>query len=100
MPVHVFIGSAAAGPTNHFSFPVGERHAILVFSLQEEGIDFDWNEAMRLATARGWNDVDIKRGGIVGPEFMDESTQHLVPAYEEANSSGSSMFVYTDPISP
>jgi hypothetical protein len=100
MPVHIFIGSAAAGPTNHFSFPEGERHAILMFSLQDEGIEFDWDEAVLLATGRGWRDVEIKRGGIVDPETLDESTKHLVPAYEEALSTGNSMFVYTDPLSP
>jgi len=98
--VHIFIGSAAAGAINRFSFPEGERHAVLIFSLQEDGADFDWDEAKSLATGRGWHEVEIKRGGIVDPATFDESTQHLVKAYEEALSEGNSMFIYTDPIAP
>ena len=98
--VHIFIGSAAAGPTNRYSYPEGERHAVLIFSRQEEGTDFDWEEATGLATGRGWHDVEIKRGGIVDPGTFDDTTQHLASAYEEALSEGNAMFVYSDPISP
>ncbi|WP_285578166.1 hypothetical protein [Geothrix limicola] len=98
--VHIFIGSAAAGPTNQFSYPEGERHAVLIFALQDEGADFDWDEAKWLATGRGWHDVEIQRGGVVDPETFDNTAQHLAQAYEEALSKGNSLFVYADPISP
>ena len=98
--VHVFIGSAAAGLTNRYSYPEGERHAVLVFSLKEDGTDFDWEEASFLASGRGWHNVVIERAGIVEPATLDDSSQQLVHAYNEALTDGRSMIVYTDPITP
>jgi len=98
--IHLFIGTAGAGPTNRFSYPEGERHAFLCFSRQDDGAEFDWDLAAELVTGRGWMDVDIQRGGIADPATFDESTKHLVLAYEEALSNGSSLIVYAEPASP
>lgn len=95
--IHLFVGTAVSGEGNEFAYPSGERHAFLLFSRQDiKDEEHDWNLAEQHLCNRGWERVDIERGGFLHPEQLNDSAQHLKNGYEEALTIGSALVVYFD----
>lgn len=96
--IHIFLASGAAGPSNQFGYPGGERHALLILLRQPDGSDHDWDSAANHATEAGWTDVSTTKGGYLQADALQDIPAESVSAYEDALEQGSSIIVYADAI--
>lgn len=82
---------------NEHSYPVGERHALLVFSRQPEGTEPDWLAAEAIVTSKGWFDVQLQEGSLVNTTMLD-CDPDARPCYEQAMIHGWALIVFSDPL--
>ena len=95
--IHLFFGIASAGQNSKLGYPVGERHAILVFLRQPANTEPDWEQARSYVEGAGWNRVDLQKASKVDPKTLDNNPDGK-KAYEEAMSNGKAIIVYSDPV--
>ena len=95
--IHLFLGTAAAGSKSDQGYPVGERHAILVFLRQPTNTEPDWKRATSLVEDSGWTNVDLQKASKVDPKTLDQNPDSK-KAYDEAMSNGKAMIVYSEPV--
>ena len=58
--IQLFLGIGAASEGNQFGYPVGERHALLIFSREVAGSETNWSSAKTHAREGGWFDLDLQ----------------------------------------
>jgi hypothetical protein len=95
--VNLFFGTAAAMAGNQHSYPVGERHALLVFSRQPKGTEPDWLAAESIVTSKGWLDVQLQQASTVDPSTLDVEPDAR-PSYEQALTDGWALIVFSESV--
>ncbi len=95
--IHLFFGIASAGQNSELGYPVGERHAILVFLRQPANTEPYWEQAKSYVEGEGWKKVDLQKASKVDPKTVDDNPDGK-KAYEEAMSNGKAIIVYSDPV--
>ena len=93
--VHVFTGSAASLSEERTGYPIGERHALLVFLRQAVDSEHDWATAEALVAAESWGDVSLERGGTIGPS---STLGEMTDMHQAAMTNGGSIIIYRDPL--
>jgi hypothetical protein len=97
LEIHLFLGIASAGQNSKLGYPVGERHAILVFFRQPANTEPDWEQAKSYVEGAGWSKVDLQKASKVDPKTLDDNPD-VGKSYEEAMSNGKAMIVYSGPV--
>ncbi len=98
--IHVLQATAAAIAGNE-SYPLGERHAIMILSRQAEGEEPNYQLAAERAFSSGWDDFefDATRTLAIAPEKVSLVQDEIfVQALNHALSNEAAVIVYTDPI--
>ena len=94
--VHMFLAKASALSGNESAYPVGERHAMLVFICQEKGTDHDWGRAEAAINDALWENIEFSKAGTLSPENLNGRDQLFVDCYECALFKGSAILIYSD----
>ena len=91
----MFQGDATSRSQDVTGYPVGEKHALIVFLKQPEGSDHDWAAAEAIVAAAYWSNITLRRAGTLNG---DSPRGDLTESYQAALSSGSAIVIYTDPL--
>jgi hypothetical protein len=94
--VHMFLAKASAINGKETAYPVGERHAMLVFICQEKGTDHDWERAETTISEARWNNAEFIKAGTLSSENLNGKDQVVVDSYESALFKGSAILIYSD----
>jgi hypothetical protein len=98
--IHVLRATAEAIESNE-RYPLGERHAITIFSRQSEGEEPNYQLAAERAFSSGWDDFefDTTRTLAISPEKVNLVQDEIfVQALNYALSNEAAVIVYADPI--
>src|SRR4029077_18004937 len=96
--VIIFLGEATAQAGNSLSYPVGQRHAALLFMRQEHGTSPDWPQAKAELERKGWSDVDLAKASPISVEALSSVHPHALASYEDATKDGFSVLIFSEPI--
>ncbi len=91
--VTMYRAQAVAGPDNEQGFPAGGRHTLLVF-IGDYSNRYDWQRAERVATERGWLEIEFDKAGRITAEQVMQQDQTIRQSYTEANTSGEAMVAF------
>jgi hypothetical protein len=95
--IGLFLGIAEVSEGNQLGYPIGERHALVVFSRQPEGSEPDWNLAKSHMQRCGWSDVEFEKASTLDPSALDLEPSAR-SSYDAAMINGSAIIVYSDPV--
>ena len=95
--INLFLGIAAVAKGNELDYPIGERHAFLVFSRQPGGSEPDWNLAESHVQRAGWSDIEFEKASTLDPSALDLEPSARA-SYDAAMANGSAIIVYSDPV--
>jgi len=97
--VHAFRGEATIGGEYSVEgHEPGTRHAVIVFSRQQQGSDLDFALAARRAHDNGLLDVSFDDGGRLRAEAIGSMPPEFADAYRAALEQGYGVVVYSEPI--
>jgi hypothetical protein len=94
--VHVFFAIASALSGNKSDYPVGERHAMLLFLCQQKDTGHDLKLAEHMISNARWDNIDFRKAGFLSPESLNGKDQVFIDCYESALATGSALLVYKD----
>ncbi|MBT2969960.1 MAG: hypothetical protein KME56_06500, partial [Candidatus Thiodiazotropha sp. (ex Ctena orbiculata)] len=94
--VHIFLAIASALSGNESAYPVGERHAMMLFMYQKKGTDHDWGMAEETISEARWENIEFSKAGSLSSENLNGKDQVFIDCYESALAEGSALLVYTD----
>jgi hypothetical protein len=98
--VVIFLGEATAQAGNSLSYPVGQRHAALLFMRQEHGTSPDWPRAKAELERKGWSEVNLAKASPISVEALSSVYPHALASYEDASKEGFSVLIFSEPIDP
>ena len=93
--VHIFLAKAIAEDGNDLGYPVGEKHAMMLYLSQGKGTAHDWETAEKIINESSWNNVEFSKAGTLNYENVKEKDEVFIGCYEEALSNGSAILVYS-----
>jgi hypothetical protein len=96
--VHAFRGEATIGGEYSFGYEPGTRHAVIIFTRQDQGSELDFALAARQAHDNGLIDVSFDDGGKLRPEAISSMPAEFANAYQSALDQGYGVVVYSEPI--
>jgi hypothetical protein len=96
--IHLFSGTACITEAANYKYPVGEKHAFLLFLRQFKNTEYNQFEAEQVVTSCGLNKIEFSRAGKVSQERVENSDKKEY--YDSAIESGSALVLYSDPIQP
>lgn len=98
--VAFFLGEGRAGVENGLGYPVGEKHALILFLRQGKGAEPNFEAAKREMEKRGWKEVVLLRAAHAfrNVEGLNSLHPHAGASYEDALNNGFAAVVFSDPI--
>ena len=94
----VFLAKATAAAGNTLNYPLGQRHAALLFVRQEPGTSLDWARAEIAFQAKGWSDVALIEAGPVSVDALGPVHPHASASYDDALRDGFAALIFSEPI--
>jgi NADH dehydrogenase FAD-containing subunit len=94
--VHLYSGTACITQKSTHNYPVGEKHAILLYLRAERGSEYDERKAEKLVTGAGLTGVEFSRVGKISLERVALSENKKY--FDTALKNEFSLIVYSEPI--
>lgn len=94
--MHLYIGTARATDKSNSVYPIGEKHAILLFIKEDVNSEYDSIKAEEIVVSTGWDNIEFTRCGKVSEDKIAGNSNE--DSYYDAVESGSSLIIYGDPI--
>lgn len=94
--MHIYKGTGCITEKSKSGYPIGEKHAILLFLKEDENSDYNLIKAEETAFKTGLDQVEFSKSGKVSPDKIAGNTNE--DAYNSAVELGSALILYSDPI--
>lgn len=98
--VILFLGTATAGEDNSHGYPLGEKHAVLLFLRQVKGSAPSWSKATEGLEQKGWSNVSLSDANSISVEALDSVHPHAAASYADALKDGFAALVFSEPVLP
>lgn len=93
----LFLGTAAAGERNSQGYPVGEKHAVLLFLRQVKGAAPNWQKSAEALEQKGWSDVNLSDANSISVDALGSVHPHAIASYGDALKDGFAALVFSEP---
>jgi hypothetical protein len=94
--IHIYIGTAEIEGNSSYNYPAGEKHAILLYLMENVNSNYNQTKAEETVAKKGFRNIEFTRVGKLTPEKVLNSEQKKY--YENAIRNGSTLIVYADSI--
>ena len=98
MRVRIFLGLANADKGNIQNYPVGERHAFILYMLQEVDEEPNWQAAEDFLAKSHWSNIELTKTGLIPDGGPKNKSKPFPEMYENAINKGQSLLIYSDPV--
>lgn len=94
--IHLYLGSACITEKSYHKYPVGEKHAFLLYFRAKRDSEYNLTEAEENIINHGLSEIEFSKVGKLSPEKVnnDEKREY----YNNAMKTGSTLIVYADPV--
>lgn len=92
----MFTGQACITEVYTGNYPIGEKHAFILYLKTIQQSKYDWEKAIQTVENLGFDNVDITRAGMADSDKIRGSSNEEY--YTDALSKGSAFVLYTDPV--
>lgn len=93
--VHIFLGTAIIAEDHTSNYPIGEKHAILLFLREDIGSEYNLTRAKEIIRSCKLKMPEFTKIGRLDPNRISDKHRDC---YKEALESGSALVLYADPI--
>ncbi|ASK35346.1 hypothetical protein [Alloalcanivorax mobilis] len=94
--VHAFVAYGEAREGNKPDFPIGERHAIIVFCRHPINSGHDYSRLEAIALYNGWGALEVAHGGVIVPERLNGALANLQDCFIQAMEQGGAVMPFRD----
>lgn len=94
--IHIYLGSACVTEKSKHKYPIGEKHAFLLYLKQEEKSGYNPIEAEEIIAELGFNNIEFSKVGKVSPDKIGHGDKKEY--YDNAIESGFTFILYKDPM--
>ncbi|SDF50353.1 hypothetical protein SAMN05216464_11931 [Mucilaginibacter pineti] len=94
--IHIYVGAADITEKYGPKYPMGERHAFLLYLRADNNSEYNLTEAEEMIIGLGLGKIEFSKVGKLSLEKVnnDEKREY----YNNAMKNGSTLIVYSDPI--
>lgn len=94
--IHLYLGSGCIEKVSNYKYPLGERHAFLLYLKADVGSEYDQANAEKAVFDLGINEIEFTKVGKLSLEKLGDSEK--TEYYNNALETGSTLVLYSDPI--
>jgi hypothetical protein len=94
--IHIYLGAGCITEKYSHKYPVGERHAFLLYLKADSNSEYNLIAAEDIVISLGLNEIEFSKVGKLSPEKVNDDEKREY--YHNAMKTGSTLIVYSDPI--
>jgi hypothetical protein len=94
--IHIYLGTAVTTETCNSNYPIGEKHAFLLYLKATESSDYNVDEAELTVSDLGFTEIVFDKVGLLSPEKIN--TDEKKEYFDNAMNYGFTFVLYKHPI--